>query len=647
MKTMPSLIREISGSDRKLCEQAMKIYASLFESYEWTEHEIEQYGDHLKKNAEAYAKSGRDDAITYDNGDEVENLYHDEEGARWIETKKKDEHTLWLAYIDGVLDTMPSNDPKFTKLKAAYERGDVEEAKQYFDFEDATVTIEFLKKHRQGTTTVYRGAVLWKRDLLHTEHDDNKAVCQELMEISEKFDKMPRNEVRDILLKAMGNQSKRFSSFSTDPDIAMLFAKPRTMGTGFVGFITSMNSYPVVIAAEAEPNDINFAFTAYLGGRHKSYNWQHELVINNLKALQNIRLVYSGFNTERGEQVRAKVHSRALNYALFRVNAGMPVNQAYDNVVPLTDHTFVVTKEGACNLLKQDESGDYSYVLPENGISATPQADRSGAILCYKVDENTCKSIAVDSEGNRLNQNEYNRIEPFNKRGYAIAHPYQKGWGLSSSTIIDRNFNEILDTPFTGGTYCIDLLDEGGPNDPIAVVSQRSRDDKPFFVMPDGSFVESEEARAISGRITAGLKELSDRHNTAKDHIKEQRAGKPASSSTVEQFADAVIGDDQELHESVDAIYRGIFENSATDINVKQIAAQPGTCQQGIVPNENLANDKEPPEDETVAALMQNSYASRFGRGAGSVVNPGRTSLGMWDGTGPQNVNASTDAPAS
>ena len=116
---------------------------------------------------------------------------------------------------------------------------------------------------------------------------------------------------------------------------------------------------------------------------------------------------------------------------------------------------------------------------------------------------------------------------------------------------------------------------------------------------------------------------------------------------TMASFIRDIAGNDRELYEQVTGIYRGLFENSATDINVKQIAAQPGTCQQGIVQNENLANDKEPPEDETVAALMQNSYASRFGRGTGPVVNPGRTSLGMWGGTGPQNANADVSATPS
>ena len=116
--------------------------------------------------------------------------------------------------------------------------------------------------------------------------------------------------------------------------------------------------------------------------------------------------------------------------------------------------------------------------------------------------------------------------------------------------------------------------------------------------------------------------------------------------NTVSRFIRDISGDDRELYEAVSGMYRGIFENSATDINVKQIAAQPGTCQQGIVQNENLANDKKMPTDETVANLMKNSYASRFGKWCGTV-GSGRTSLGMWGGTGPQNVNASTDAPAS
>ena len=110
------------------------------------------------------------------------------------------------------------------------------------------------------------------------------------------------------------------------------------------------------------------------------------------------------------------------------------------------------------------------------------------------------------------------------------------------------------------------------------------------------------------------------------------------------EFINRITEGDPELNQGVTRIYRSIFENSATDINVKQVAAQPGTCQQGIQPNGNLSRITKMPDDQTVARLMKQSYTSRFGQWQG-VVNSGRTSLGMWGGTGPQNVNASTDAP--
>ena len=118
------------------------------------------------------------------------------------------------------------------------------------------------------------------------------------------------------------------------------------------------------------------------------------------------------------------------------------------------------------------------------------------------------------------------------------------------------------------------------------------------------------------------------------------------------------------LEEAVIKIYGGIFEQSATDINKKQIAADPGTCSQGIVPNENLSNirvktennpvtqvvmpnsDEPVSNSDIVSELQDGSYDSRFGAFQGTVT-PGRTSNGMHGGCGPQNVQASTDAPSS
>lgn len=112
------------------------------------------------------------------------------------------------------------------------------------------------------------------------------------------------------------------------------------------------------------------------------------------------------------------------------------------------------------------------------------------------------------------------------------------------------------------------------------------------------------------------------------------------------EFIGHVAGDDRELFGKVSELYGSLFENSATDINKKQIAAQPGTCTQGIVPNGQLTDSEQMPTDETVARLMKESYKSRFGQWCGSV-SPGRTSLGMWGGTGPENANADTSTAQS
>ena len=114
--------------------------------------------------------------------------------------------------------------------------------------------------------------------------------------------------------------------------------------------------------------------------------------------------------------------------------------------------------------------------------------------------------------------------------------------------------------------------------------------------------------------------------------------------SVLSEFIEKATASDPELRGKVTGLYRSIFENSATDINVKQVAADPGTCSQGIVPNGNLAGNENMPSDETVARLMKQSYLSRFGQWCGAV-EPGRTSLGMWGGTGPQNANADTSGP--
>ena len=109
--------------------------------------------------------------------------------------------------------------------------------------------------------------------------------------------------------------------------------------------------------------------------------------------------------------------------------------------------------------------------------------------------------------------------------------------------------------------------------------------------------------------------------------------------SVILEFITASTTDQPVLKERVTAIYKKLFEQAATDINKKQIAADPGTCSQGIVQNEILSNDKSVPNG-IVGDLMNTSYASRFGQEK-SVAEPGRSSTGIGGSLNNENVNAS------
>jgi hypothetical protein len=112
--------------------------------------------------------------------------------------------------------------------------------------------------------------------------------------------------------------------------------------------------------------------------------------------------------------------------------------------------------------------------------------------------------------------------------------------------------------------------------------------------------------------------------------------------SVILEFITASTNEQPVLQEQVTAIYKKLFEQAATDINKKQIAADPGTCSQGIVKNEILSNDKSVP-DGVVGDLMNTSYPSRFGQEK-SVVEPGRSSTGIGGGLNNENINASVSS---
>ena len=68
------------------------------------------------------------------------------------------------------------------------------------------------------------------------------------------------------------------------------------------------------------------------------------------------------------------------------------------------------------------------------------------------------------------------------------------------------------------------------------------------------------------------------------------------------------------------------MEASATDVNPTMHAPMPGQCTQGIIPNQTTGS-----KDPFIQGLINRSYASRFGRGAGFII-PGRTTDGMMGG---------------
>lgn len=94
------------------------------------------------------------------------------------------------------------------------------------------------------------------------------------------------------IIQFVNNTTRKFNSFSTSEEYAKKFA----MITG-----QHYDDFVICLAGEADVNDINFAFTAYLKGRHSDFEYtnefdgssEHELNINNIKLLRNTRLIYS------------------------------------------------------------------------------------------------------------------------------------------------------------------------------------------------------------------------------------------------------------------------------------------------------------------------------------------------------------------
>lgn len=256
----------------------------LSESEKFNDFDINRLARQVRQN-DGRANRG----IVYQN----DKRYNDYQGEKWLDIRSKDKKTLIAAILDGMSDVKYHYKGKLYKdinseddLIASYEAN-----KAIVD-----PILNFLSKYMHGHTTVYRGFSFDRDDYL---------------EMKSKYGIKFEHQ----LLKILNNRGKKFNSFSVSPFVSKSFAEE---GNGDI---------PLIIAADVEPNDIAFAFTAYLLGRHGSVG-EYELNINNLKDLHNLRIV-TDINKECERFAKYNDTEEELQK---RLDSGEPLDSIFDNI---------------------------------------------------------------------------------------------------------------------------------------------------------------------------------------------------------------------------------------------------------------------------------------------------------------------------
>lgn len=328
--------------------------------------------------------------------------YNDHEGTLWLDVKQKDRFTLSLATISGLIDSGKidcfndgiENYPgggDFSDMYDIFNLDDIEDGSDLLDklyyFPSLNEFIDevcgFLednmgKKHLR----VYRGLEL----------DSYK-----LAQIYKKDKYVFQSPIR--LVQYLDNTTKEFNSFSVNGEVA-------------INFTDGADNY-VVFSGEIDNNDVNWAFTAYLMGRHGTIA-EAELNLNNLKHLKNIKIndICITDNTKKEAKLYAK-HPRLnhveklttkADYFLIGSNSfkgyyivnsdckkilNKPVKKTYNDgtvargyiIVNYTDDTFclishktgkILFKNGCDEILRVREkniyvkNGDSYYTFDEN-----------------------------------------------------------------------------------------------------------------------------------------------------------------------------------------------------------------------------------------------------------------------------------------
>jgi hypothetical protein len=231
--------------------------------------------------------------------------YNDYQGEKWLDVRSRDKITLISAILDGM------SDAKFHYKGKLYDEIRTEEdLMASYEANRSTVDsiLNFLRKYMRGHTTVYRGFSF---------------SLDDYQEIKAKHGIKFEHQI----LKVLNNRGKKFNSFSVSPYISKDFSDG------------SNGDVSVVIAAEVEPNDIAFAFTAYLLGRHGDPS-EFELNINNLKDLKNLRVIH---DIDK-ECARVLKYSESEESLQKRLDAGEPLSSVFEYVTKIKLFDGVIYK---------------------------------------------------------------------------------------------------------------------------------------------------------------------------------------------------------------------------------------------------------------------------------------------------------------
>ena len=243
----------------------------------------DKYGSYAKMT-----KQGRD--IRNLKNTYIDDEHHkDHEGKLWLDVKQKDHFTLTLAALSGLLDSGKINKyndglkycPAGTTMKDVFNLDTIKSKtvllallcffpslKELLNKICGFLEDNMGKKHLR----VYRGLRLDSRKLAQLYKKD-KFIFQSPIKLVQYLD----------------NTTKEFNSFSVSEKIARDF-----------GDYTNH----IIFSGEIDNNDVNWAFTAYLMGRHGTIS-EAELNLNNLKRLKNVRI--DSFNITEGAKKEAKL----------------------------------------------------------------------------------------------------------------------------------------------------------------------------------------------------------------------------------------------------------------------------------------------------------------------------------------------------